>query len=269
MDYSQYINGIDIDCRDVLFKEMTIDDKTYDSLCLMNVKSDSDIEYSDTDEHDAINKMIFDAGLDFQLSSKDIFGSNECVDTKKCDILMECCGKYYCCKKCHDKKNDHACVLNVLNEKIMICKKCKKTQSFGEKCKVCKVKFSERICKKCMFLDGVYYRKSEKCKKCNRECVICLNLLTSDIKKTKCGHEFHKSCYKEIIKHNYKCPICRKSIINTKKMFKTIDRTIENSEDYNDIGLVMCNDCGKKGETAIHENGNKCLFCYSYNTYRL
>ena len=46
-------------------------------------------------------------------------------------------------------------------------------------------------------------------KKNHGDCIICLENMTSSIKKTKCNHRFHKKCIKNWTNEKNTCPLCR------------------------------------------------------------
>lgn len=106
---------------------------------------------------------------------------------------------------------------------------------------------------------------------CN--CPICNEYLFTSVNKVvfmKCGHLIHQSCYDEMIKHSYKCPICKKTVVNTETQFRILDQEIRQlplPPPYNMWRcIVNCNDCKGKSNCAYHVLGLKCKYCHSYNT---
>lgn len=106
---------------------------------------------------------------------------------------------------------------------------------------------------------------------CN--CPICNEYLFTSVNKVvfmKCGHLIHQSCYDEMIKHSYKCPICKKTVVNSETQFRILDQEIRQlplPPPYNMWRcIVNCNDCKGKSNCAYHVLGLKCKYCHSYNT---
>lgn len=106
---------------------------------------------------------------------------------------------------------------------------------------------------------------------CN--CPICNDFLFTSVSKVvfmKCGHLIHQVCYDEMIKHSYKCPICKKTVINSETQFRILDQEIRQlplPQPYNTWRcIVNCNDCKGKSNCAYHVLGLKCKYCQSYNT---
>ena len=87
-----------------------------------------------------------------------------------------------------------------------------------------------------------YKKKRKKIKggKWGDTCAICRESLIKDTDNlvviTSCKHEFHRKCIKEAMKHNKKCPLCRKEIKYLKykdrllvsKAIKKIKKTVKN-----------------------------------------
>ena len=89
----------------------------------------------------------------------------------------------------------------------------------------------------------------------------------------RCGHSLHVECFNSYIKSNYACPLCRKSIIDMKRMEAHFDAqiaaTIMPEEYRNSYMTVLCNDCQHKSVVKFHILGGKCDECRSYNTSRI
>lgn len=88
-----------------------------------------------------------------------------------------------------------------------------------------------------------------------------------------CGHTIHHSCFKELLKTSYRCPLCNKSVVNMEIQFRNYDAAIQNQpmpDEYRDTrAVVSCNDCSAKSQTAYHWLGLRCSICKSYNTVAL
>lgn len=53
---------------------------------------------------------------------------------------------------------------------------------------------------------------TDKIDNLNEECSICLDINNKVWIKTKCNHTYHEECFKEWIKINKSCPICREQL---------------------------------------------------------
>jgi hypothetical protein len=110
----------------------------------------------------------------------------------------------------------------------------------------------------------------------DRDCPICGDNMFDSVQRVifmECGHTIHHSCYKELLKTSYRCPLCNKSVVNMEIQFRNYDATIQNQpmpEEYRDTrAVVSCNDCSAKSQTAYHWLGLRCSICRSYNTVAL
>lgn len=106
---------------------------------------------------------------------------------------------------------------------------------------------------------------------CN--CPICNEYLFTSVNKVvfmKCGHLIHQSCYDELSKHSYKCPICKKTVVNVETQFRILDQEIRQlplPAPYSSWRcIISCNDCKGKSNVTYHVLGLKCKYCKSYNT---
>ncbi|CAK9440997.1 uncharacterized protein LODBEIA_P48660 [Lodderomyces beijingensis] len=148
-----------------------------------------------------------------------------------------------------------------------------------DKCGICRLGlgldkdyFHCDTCNICLSID---LKDKHKCVSntthCN--CAICSEYLFTSTQKVvfmKCGHSIHQLCYDELVKHSYKCPICKKSIANVENRFRLLDQEIAHSpmpEPYNTWSCtITCNDCKGKSNCQYHVLGLKCKYCHSYNT---
>lgn len=108
------------------------------------------------------------------------------------------------------------------------------------------------------------------------DCPICNEYLFTSVSKVvfmKCGHLIHQACYDEMIKHSYKCPICKKTVVNTETQFRILDQEIRQlplPAPYDKWRcIISCNDCKGKSNCAYHVMGLKCKYCQSFNTNQL
>lgn len=133
-------------------------------------------------------------------------------------------------------------------------------------------------CDECNICLSIDLKEHHKCVSntthCN--CPICNEYLFTSVNKVafmKCGHLIHQGCYDEMIKHSYKCPICKKTVVNVDTQFRILDQEIRRlplPAPYNMWRcIISCNDCKGKSNCAYHVLGLKCKYCKSYNTNQL
>ena len=131
------------------------------------------------------------------------------------------------------------------------------------------------VCNICLLID---LREHHKCvtntTHCN--CPICSEYLFTSVSKVvfmQCGHLIHQSCYDEMVKHLYKCPVCKKTVVDAAAQFRILDleiRLLPLPPPYNSWRcIISCNDCKGKSRCAYHIMGLKCKYCHSYNTNQL
>ncbi|SGZ51971.1 CIC11C00000004757 [Sungouiella intermedia] len=151
-----------------------------------------------------------------------------------------------------------------------------------DKCGICRLGlglskdyFHCDVCNICLSID---LKEHHKCvtntTHCN--CPICNEYLFTSVSKVvfmKCGHLIHQMCYDEMIKHSYKCPVCKKTVINAETQFRILDQEIRQQPlpaPYNMWRcIISCNDCKGKSNCAYHVMGLKCKYCQSYNTHQI
>lgn len=130
-------------------------------------------------------------------------------------------------------------------------------------------------CNICLSIDlKEHHRCVTNTTHCN--CPICNEYLFTSVSKVvfmKCGHLIHEACYDEMVKHSYKCPICKKTVVNADTQFRILDQEIRQQPlpaPYNMWRcIISCNDCKGKSNCAYHIMGLKCKYCKSYNTIQL
>jgi RING finger and CHY zinc finger domain-containing protein 1 len=187
----------------------------------------------------------------------------------------------------------------------MICRYCLEIQELSDECKKCSKKMGNYFCKECKLLDLVdkgqfhcdkcgmcrkggrdNYDHCDKCGICvsksndhkcamtiSGDCPICCENLFNSILSAvpmKCGHWMHAECFDKFRINDYKCPVCCKSMIDTKSMTEALDEIIKSQpmpkELQDKIVKIMCNDCGEISSCNFHFHGHKCSKCTSYNT---
>lgn len=169
------------------------------------------------------------------------------------------------------------------------CRKCKlydndtiKDIYHCDKCGICRLGlgldkdfFHCDTCNICLSID---LKEKHKCVSntahCN--CPICNEYLFISMSKVvfmSCGHLIHQACYDEMIKHSFRCPLCKKTIANMDAQFRILDQEIAQlpmPSPYNLWKIIAsCNDCKGKSIVPYHILGLKCRYCNSFNTNNL
>ncbi|CAN6901227.1 unnamed protein product, partial [Brassica oleracea] len=126
-------------------------------------------------------------------------------------------------------------------------------------------------CNACMSRTLVEHVCREKCLEDN--CPICHEYIftsNSPAKALPCGHVMHSACFQEYTCSHYTCPICSKSLGDMKVYFRMLDALLAEQkmpdEYLNQTQVILCNDCGRKGNAPYHWLYHKCSCCASYNT---
>ncbi|KAF8104240.1 hypothetical protein N665_0176s0050 [Sinapis alba] len=172
-----------------------------------------------------------------------------------CDSSM---GKYYCkiCKLFDDEREIYHCPY---------CNLCRVGKGLGIDYFHC------MKCNACMSRTLVKHVCIEKCLEDN--CPICHEYIftsNSPVKALPCGHVMHSTCFQEYTCSHYTCPICSKSLGDMQVYFRMLDALLSEQkmpdEYLNQTQVILCNDCGRKGNAPYHWLYHKCSSCASYNT---
>lgn len=225
-----------------------------------------------------------------------------------CHVFCDICKKYYPCRLCHDANESHK--IDRFTIKQIICRGCKKVQTPSEKCIHCGKLFGFYFCSHCNLWEcadkkifhcdkcGLCrigktsdYIHCDKCNMClevnhyyNHKCIenstktncpICNEYMFDSVNKPveilKCGHSIHEECFKDMIsKNQYKCPLCKKSIMNMSQQWLAKDQL----KDFEMIPMhfrhkrliIFCNDCEQKSDIGFSFEFRKCNHCRGYNT---
>ncbi|CAN8239864.1 unnamed protein product [Cochlearia groenlandica] len=167
-------------------------------------------------------------------------------------------GKYFCkiCKLYDDERKIYHCPY---------CNLCRVGKGLGidyfhcMKCNACMQRsLLEHVCR-------------EKCLEDN--CPICHEYIftsSSPVKALPCGHLMHSSCFQEYTCSHYTCPVCSKSLGDMQVYFRMLDALLAEEkmpDEYsNKTQVILCNDCGRKGNAPYHWLYHKCTSCGSYNS---
>ncbi|ESQ34905.1 hypothetical protein EUTSA_v10006659mg [Eutrema salsugineum] len=167
-------------------------------------------------------------------------------------------GKYYCkiCKLFDDEREIYHCPY---------CNLCRVGKGLGIDYFHC------MKCNACMSRTLVEHVCREKCLEDN--CPICHEYIftsNSPVKALPCGHVMHSTCFQEYTCSHYICPICSKSLGDMQVYFRMLDALLAEQkmpDEYsNQTQVILCNDCGRKGNAPYHWLYHKCSSCASYNT---
>jgi len=228
----------------------------------------------------------------------------------RCQIYTPCCDKFYNCYQCHnkeayDEETDISKAHKLIRSDVTIikCSHCNKKQNKKQYCEDCNTCFGFYYCEPCTIFDDAnrtffhchncgicrvggnkQYIHCDKCASCVLvddhkcfsliDCPVCYeSLIDATIPNTSlnCGHVLHRECYVDMLKNNrYQCPICKKSMIDTKEYFTHLKQLIEMQpmpDQYNNIQVdIYCNDCDKKSKAILHYIATQCTNCESFNT---
>ena len=219
-----------------------------------------------------------------------------------CNIISSCCNKEFGCRLCHDEVNDHK--INRFATKIIVCKKCNLKQDITNKCRNCDIEFGKYFCEICRLWtncdEEIFHCehcgiciKAEKnevvhCHTCGtciyknadkhhcqviskkENCIICNEQLWLSHQKStvlNCSHSFHTSCLNTWLKTDYRCPLCKKSVVKinwTELKLQIINQPMP--ESLRKKVNILCNDCLEKSQVQLHYLGNQCPMCESFNT---
>mmetsp|Transcript_10790 Transcript_10790/g.14059 ORF Transcript_10790/g.14059 Transcript_10790/m.14059 type:complete len:540 (+) Transcript_10790:274-1893(+) len=206
--------------------------------------------------------------------------------------------------------------------KTVKCMVCQTEQPVSKNCMSCNTRFAKYVCTVCrLYDDNVDHRIYHcpfcnvcrtgrnlgddffHCMKCNAcintkhrnhrcmehslesNCPICFSDMfssTKPIKELNCGHFMHRECFDNFSKNDFKCPVCRKAIIDMSEHWRHYEGLVANYRSslamqrrYPTVEkrMIHCNECSTDGEAqrvVIEELPYaipfKCTKCKTYNT---
>lgn len=177
---------------------------------------------------------------------------NDGLNCKKCDNSF---ASYYC----------KVCNLFELDEE--------KSIFHCEDCGICRRGLREDYfhCAKCNMC--ILNTENHKCfqNSFQAKCVICSEDLFDNVNASsllKCGHAMHQTCLQEYVQHDYRCPICKKSIGDMTHAWDRIRAQLQ--ENQNPVTehkvSVLCHDCEIYFETPKSFYGlYECENCKGFN----
>jgi RING finger/CHY zinc finger protein 1 len=88
-----------------------------------------------------------------------------------------------------------------------------------------------------------------------------------------CGHAIHTHCFRKLAGFDYRCPICKKTVVSQSSMSRTWAERAQDIQrqpmpaDLNRVVNIMCYDCeAKSSNLQWHFLGVQCPSCNSFNT---
>lgn len=147
-------------------------------------------------------------------------------------------------------------------------------------CGFCRVGGVEafRHCNECCMCISVSVFQSHQCfkDKYKNNCPVCREDMFSSRQSPQdlpCGHAIHAHCFRKLAGFDYRCPICKKTVVSQQSMAAAWEaRARDISEhpmpaDLQRIVDIMCNDCETKSpRRQWHFLGIQCPGCSSFNT---
>lgn len=241
------------------------------------------------------------------------YESNTCVHYERnCNIIAPCCDRIFGCRICHDEisPSGHANMNRFLIKQV-VCKKCNTKQDASNLCVQCGTVFAEyhcdacnlwmarskkpfhcnecgfcrvggvesfRHCKECCMCISVNVFNTHSCfkDKYKNNCPVCREDMFSSRQSPQdlpCGHAIHAHCFRKLAGFDYRCPICKKTVVSQQSMaaaWEARARDIAEQPmppDLQRIVDIMCNDCeAKSPRRNWHFLGVQCPQCNSFNT---
>jgi hypothetical protein len=196
------------------------------------------------------------------------------------------------CRKCQKEQTpDQKCVNDDCQTEFgsYFCSICNLWESNPDRdifhchqCGICRVGKVEELfhCEKCVMCLNIQLKDNHKCleKSFQTACPICSEEMfdsTSNASLLPCGHTMHAECYKEYVKHSYKCPLCKKTVADLSIYWQNLKDQVDTLiipnipyEASNWKTEIYCNDCGEKTTVKYCFQYHQCTNseCGSFNT---
>lgn len=147
-------------------------------------------------------------------------------------------------------------------------------------CGFCRVGGADafRHCNECCMCISVSVFDTHQCfkDKYKNNCPVCREDMFSSRQSPQdlpCGHAIHAHCFRKLAGFDYRCPICKKTVVSQQSMAAAWEaRARDIAEhpmpgDLQRIVDIMCNDCEMKSPSRNwHFLGIQCPSCSSFNT---
>lgn len=194
------------------------------------------------------------------------------------------------CKDCHTRQPcSNRCVnpsCGVTEFAEYHCDKCnlwmglEKKPFHCEECGICRVGGREQyrhcdVCSMCIHVDTFETHICLKDKYKN-QCPVCredMHTSRHAPQDLPCGHAIHAHCFRKLAGFDYRCPVCKKTVVSQRSMAaawaaRAVD--IQSQPMPSDLARVvniMCYDCEEKSQNLQwHFLGVQCPQCMSFNT---
>jgi len=230
----------------------------------------------------------------------------------KCNIVAPCCNRVFGCRVCHDEMTPEGHpAMDRFKVREVVCKECHTRQERSNQCIKCKIIFAEYHCNLCnIWMDLT--KEPFHCDKCGicrvgghqnfrhcDECCMCIAIALYDThsclkdkyknscpvcredmhtsrlaaQDLPCGHAIHSHCLRNLASFDYRCPICKKSVMDHEMMHDSWERRAQDiamqpmPDDLKRKVTILCNDCEMRSEDQDwHFLGARCPGCASFNT---
>lgn len=180
------------------------------------------------------------------------------------------------CVQCNTVFGEYHCgVCNLwmaLNKKPFHCNQCGFCRVGGQD--------AFRHCDECCMCISVTVFATHQCfkDKYKNNCPVCREDMFSSRQSPQdlpCGHAIHAHCFRKLAGFDYRCPICKKTVVSQQSMAAAWEaRARDIAEhpmpaDLQRVVDIMCNDCETKSHRRDwHFLGIQCPSCNSFNTVR-
>lgn len=149
-----------------------------------------------------------------------------------------------------------------------------------EQCGFCRVGGQEnfRHCSECCMCISVNVFETHRCfkDKYKNNCPVCREDMFSSRQSPQdlpCGHAIHAHCFRKLAGFDYRCPICKKTVVSQQSMAAAWEARARDiaehpmPSDLQRVVDIMCNDCETKSHNRQwHFLGIQCQHCSSFNT---
>ena len=149
-----------------------------------------------------------------------------------------------------------------------------------DQCGFCRVGGEDnfRHCATCCMCVAASVYESHSCMadKYKNNCPVCredMFVSRQSPQDLPCGHAIHAHCFRNLAGFDYRCPICKKTVVSQQSMsaaWRARARDIELQPMPPDLARevdIACNDCERKSEgRGWHFLGVQCPHCSSFNT---
>jgi len=113
-----------------------------------------------------------------------------------------------------------------------------------------------KVCKICYYHEDYWSHENHVKNSSSHNCPVCLEgPLNRQSHKVigvmVCGHAIHQECYNEYTQHDYRCPLCRKTVFDPTAFFDIYRYEClmnPTPDEYKKKVPIFCNDCDESRE---------------------